>query len=201
MFNPLSMIAPYDGALAFINSLDVYKTYEGSDELLDLVRELQFSGNYYWQGIAIPDRAHTSVLPQVTINGSLQLPSGTYITSITHYNDVTNNPEGYKIKIWDKGTKNSLFYGDYCLERLVSSNMQLLYGSNVANPPTDVGSNTDTPFGQAYFTSPFIITDPGVLGWEIVNLSVNTATIQLMLAAAVPINKKSVNQLVVDRTT
>lgn len=202
MFNPLSLIAPYDDSLSFLNSLDVYKTCEGTDELLDLVRELQFSSNYYWQGVAIPNRDHTHFLPQQTQNGSIQLVSGTYLTSLTWYSSpagVEPTVYGSKIKIWDKGSKSSWAYGDYILDRLVASSMDQHIGVGTSTPPTDAGVNADNPFGQAFFTSPLIITDPGVLGWEIVNLAPFEVEIQYLLTIAVPINKRSVNQTVVDK--
>lgn len=201
MFNPLSLIADYDGSLAFINSLDVYKTTEGTDELLDLIRELQFSGNYYWQGVAIPLRDSTLIPGLGTLSGSVQLPSGTYVVSMTVYSapDVGGVTWGSKLKIWDKGTKTAIAYGDYILDRLIASTMDQFIGVGTSNPPTDPGINGDTPFGQAFFTSPLIITDPGVLGWEIVNLNPAATDIQYLIAVAIPINKRTVNQLVVDR--
>ena len=77
----------------------------------------------------------------------------------------------------------------------VSSNM-LTTGIYATNP-SDIGSNQDIPFGPSYLLSPFIVTKPGVLGWEIVNESASTNVIQVMLACAVPINQKSVGQIVV----
>lgn len=191
MFDPLSMNAPYDGALQFLHNLEIYKTCTGTDEMLDLVREIQFSGNYYWQGTVFPRTDLTTIPAQATLNGSVNIPAGSYVTGIQAYGDPIANPAGYKIKIYDKGTKASIFYGDYCFYNIVSSDMQVQ-----SNPDDSVNSPI---FGQNYLMEPFIITSPGVLGWEIVNLDLSPAVIQLMLCCAVPINKRTVGQVVVKK--
>lgn len=191
MLNPLTLVADDDGALQFLTNLGQYSSCEGTDIMLDLMREIQLSGNYQWYGLVFPGQGNTTIGPQQTANGTVQVPAGSYVTGITHFNDPIVNPEGYKIKIYDKGTKASIFYGDYALERTISSNMQVIYGVGDTNPPTDPGMNSDDPFGPNLLLSPFIITPPGVLGWEIVNLSVAAAQIQVLLSCAVPINSQS----------
>lgn len=198
MFNPLSLDAPYD-RLQFVNSLDIYKTCQGTDEMLDLIREIEFSENYFWQGVAFPNSYNVLVPAQQTINGSVQIPEGSYVTAINAYVDYTVNPLGCKVKIFDKGTKASIFYGDYCLERIIASNMQLRYGQGASNPPSDQGSNTDNPFGMGYLMNPFIITKPGVLGWEIVNLGTQDCNIQFMLACAVPVTRRTIGTMQVKK--
>jgi hypothetical protein len=204
MFVPQTSIdAPYD-ELAFIHNLPVYNTCVGTDEMLDLIREIQTSGNYYWQGVAIPSSDKTLIPAMQTVNGTVQIPEGSYITAINFFINpeglvIPSAPEGYKIKIYDKGTKASIFYGDYALARTVGSDMQVQYGVGTNNPPSDPGSNLDDPFGQGYLMNPFIITNPGVLGWEIVNLSAVDAVIQLMLCVAVPINKRTVGHTTVSK--
>lgn len=198
MFNPLSMNAPY-GELQFIQNLAPYDCNVGVDELLDLSREIQQSGNYFWQGVAIPASANTTVGALQTINGSVSIPDGSYVTAINFFSDSAVNPEGYKIKIYDEGTKASIFYGEYAKTVLVASSMQLQLGQGAIPAPSDPGMNDDRPFGLGYLMSPFIITKPGKLGWEIVNLSTVNAVIQVMLCVAVPANKRTASQMVVKK--
>lgn len=203
MFNPLDIVAPYDEN-QIINQLQAYNTWPPNDEQLDLIREIQTSGNYYWVGLAIPSSQSRLVAANATINGTAIIPAGTYVTSITAYasSEVARAQggqasPGFKFKIYDKGTKASIFYGEYAVDRIIASDM-LTTGIYQENP-TDVGSNSDQPIGPAYLMSPFIVTNPGVLGWEIVNLATAANTIQLMLSCAVPVNKKSVGNMIVSK--
>lgn len=199
MFNPLSLDAPYGGSLQFLQNLSPYDCSQGLDEMLDLYREIQQSGAYYWQGVVIPRSDQTTIGALQTLNGTVQIPDGSYVTGITFFSNSDVNPEGYKIRIYDEGTKASIFFGEYALERVVASSMQLFLGVGASNPPTDPGMNGDNPFGPNLLMNPFIITKPGVLGWEIVNLSTVDATIQLLLSCAIPANKKTAGQVVVKK--
>jgi hypothetical protein len=155
--------------------------------------------------LSFPNGAAKLVGANATLNGTIQVPQGSYVTSITHYEELQDGQRGgiidngFKLKIWDKGTKASIFYGDYCLNRLISSNMQVQYGVGATNPLTDPGMNLDDPFGPGYLMSPFIISDPGVLGWELVNLNAVAATFQVLLCVAVPINKQSIGHKTVTK--
>ncbi len=180
MFDPFSIDYPYSN-LQFINNLPAYDASLGTIEMLDLIREIQTSGNYYFQGMPFPVAGATTVPAFGTVNGTFQVPAGTYVTSISHY---AGNAEGFKVKLYDKGSKASIFYGDYAKTPIVSSDMV----------PT-----TEGPFGPAYLMSPFIINDPGVLGWEVVNLSSTDQVLQVLLCVAVPINKRSIGANTVSR--
>ncbi len=180
----------------FEKQLIPYMTCHGTDEMLELVREIQESGNYYWSGVAFPDSSSIKVGGNQTVSGSLQIPTGSYVTAINYY---SSQNAGCKFKVFDKGTKASIFYGDYALDRLVASNMHLRYGVGGSVPPSDPGMNSDNPYGPNYLMSPFIITPPGILGWEIVNLATVTAVIQFMMAVAVPITVGTINQVVVSK--
>jgi hypothetical protein len=203
--NPLLIDAPYS-ITQFIENLPGYNSNFMTDEMLDLYREIIESGNYYWQGACFPVGAATRIPVIGTLNGSLQIPAGSYITSMTYYCDPGTtqtpvNPEGIKIKLYDKGSKASIFFGDYALDRTVMSNMALRYGIGTSTPPTDQGSNVDNPVGPNLLMSPFIVTPPGMINWEIVNLSsdVDGAVVQVMLGVAVPISKGSIGNQQVKR--
>lgn len=195
MFNPLSISGVDYDENQFINNLPAYNASRGTDEMLDLIREIQQSGNYYWQGVSFPNGVNTTVGAYATVNGTIQVPQGSYVTGITHYEETA----GFKFKLYDKGSKASIFYGEYSLARIVSSNMQLQYGVGDSNPPTDQGSNLDNPFGTNLLMSPFIINNPGVLGWEVVNLSSAAQVIQVLLQIAIPINKQSIGNRVIEK--
>jgi hypothetical protein len=197
MFNPLLLDAPYAGALQTIQNQSPYDCSEGLDKLLDLARTIQDSGNYYWQGISFPDSSDLVILPGQTKNGTIQVTPGTYIVALNYFaaNVVTfANGAGVKVKLYDKGTKASIFYGDgdFSLDRVSMSNMQVKYGAG----------NTDIPFGQGYLMSPFIVTPPGIIGWELVSLDTTGTNqiVQVMMSSAVPINKQSIGLRVVGET-
>lgn len=184
--NPLAPTEPgsryraYADPTDFINRLPAYDQSAQTDVLLDLLREIIYSGNYYWVGASFPYGSLVNVPADATVTGSVALPPGTYITSITHFNDPTVNPEGFKLLMYDKGTKAPIAYGGYIKNNIISSDMVV---QNIADPePTGSGI-----FGPAYLTSPFIVTPPGVINWEIVNFSSNAAIIQVMLSTAVPV--------------
>jgi hypothetical protein len=199
MFDPLSIVAPYDENQFINQQLQAYNTWEANDEQLDLIREIQRSGNYYYEGLVIPNTALRLVGGNVTINGSVVIPPGSYVTSINCYASMweSQNSGGFKFKIYDKGTKASIFYGEYGKDRVVASPMSI--GTIYEPIPSDQGVNLDRPFGPGYLMSPFIISGPGVLGWEIVNLSVATNLIQLLLNCAVPVNLRSIGNMIVSK--
>jgi hypothetical protein len=182
MFNPFSLDAPYD-ANQFWDNLGAYNGNTGVDEMLDLVREIQTSDNYFSLLVAFPHETTVGALQ--TMNGSVQIPEGSYITSISQYSDPNTNPEGFNLMLYDKGTKVSIFYGDYCKSNLVAGSMLV--------------TQSNRPVGPNMLLSPFIITRPGVLGWEIVNRSESDAILQVCLAVAVPVNRRTTNQVVVKK--
>jgi hypothetical protein len=166
----------------FLDNLPAYNN-PGQLELLDLLRVINESGNYYWVGQTFPHGSNIVVPGNATVNGSIPLPAGTFVTAISGYMDdgsvpgVASSP-GFMMKIYDKGTKANLVYGNYILDRLVASNMQLQEG---------IGASDNEMFGPGYLLSPFVVSPPGLLMWEIVNLSASQATIQVLLDCAVPI--------------
>jgi hypothetical protein len=193
--SPYAIQSPlvYD-ELQFLNNLPAYNTSPGNDEMLDLYRMLQQSGGYYFQGLSFPNGADTVIGGDLTLNGTLIVPAGTYITGITQYYSVQEDERGaaaigFKMKVFDKGTKESIFYLDYCIDGLVGRDM-----TQDVNPYGGV-----KPMGPGLLMSPFIITDPGQIGWEVVNLSSHPATLQVLLTCAVPVNAKNIGQQIVSR--
>lgn len=182
----------------FINKLPGYDCNEGVISLLDLLRTINESNNYYWLGASFPYGNNVIVNGNQTVSGSLTVPAGSYVTSISCYDDVPDDPHGFKVSIYDKGSRAPIIYGNYALERLVAGNGQLVYGVDVPNRNIS-GMNADTPFGPAYLQSPFIVTPPGVLNWEIVNLGSAQIYAQVLLCCAVPINAESRNVVIMKK--
>jgi hypothetical protein len=188
---------------SFLDSLPGYDSSSEVSEMLDLMRNIQESELYYWQGVSFPFGAATAIPAQMTVNGSVQLPPGTIITAINYYGDPGAargvNPEGMKFRLYERGSQSSIIYGDYVFDKLIASNMQMQYGVDQPYVPSCPGMNGDSPFGPAYLMNPFIVTAPGVLTWEIVNLSVLAANIQVLLCCAVPILDSTINQMIIKR--
>src|SRR5476651_826738 len=105
MFDPLSIDAPYD-SLTFLNNLTAYNNNVGNIELLDLMRAIQEADSYYWEGLVFPTAERTTVPGFGTVNGTMQIPQGTYVTGITHYDIVEEEARhalgwGFKLRLWD----------------------------------------------------------------------------------------------------
>lgn len=172
---------PYDEN-QFINKLPAYDCNSGVDSLLDLLREIQFGGNYYYQGLVFPNLVSYPRIPaQGTLNGTQIVPPGSYVTAFSVYSEMGAD---FSLKIYDKGSKASIYYPDYALGQTV--------GGIFTTTP-------DVPSGPAFIKSPFIITGPGVLGWEIVNRSTEDNRIQVLIDCAIPVNSRSIGNMVVNR--
>lgn len=197
MWNPLLLEADYD-SLNFLETLPGYDSSTGVIDQLDIVKEIQASGNYYFMGYVFPSPDAINIPALGDVTGSMQLIPGTFVLAVNYYADYNASPLGVMLNLWDKGSNSSLFYGDYALDRIVASNMQLQVGQGASNPPSDPGSNADNPFGSGYQLSPFLVTPPGVITWEVVNLGTQR-NIQAMLSCAVPINNRSVGHMIVDK--
>lgn len=189
-FNPLSINYPYD-CNEYIHKLPAYDTSTGVDELLDLWRIIQQSGNYYWQGESFPDlKVAPTVAPQATVSGTITVPPGTYVTAVSaialkEVNGTWEQGAGFNLKIYDKGSKANIFYGDYA------------YSKSVAGELFAVAQ--DSPKGPSLLLSPFIITGPGVIGWDITNLDVTASMIQVLLECAIPISARSILNMVIEK--
>lgn len=185
IIDPLSINHPYS-CNQFLDQLQAYNCNSGVDQLLDLTREIQQSGNYYYQGLVFPNLHTTPVVgAQVTINGTAIIPPGSYVVGMSAYSQLG---AGFRLKIFDKGTKASIFYGDYALQSAVAGKFQ-----------DGGGTNPNVPEGSGLLVSPFIITGPGVIGWEIVNQATADNRIQVLLDCAVPITNRSIGTVIVSR--
>lgn len=168
--------------IAFLNNLPAYNGYEGTDRMLDLSRLVIDSDNYYWSGVAFPARDSVLIPAGGTFAGNVAIQPYSYITSLTVYDD---HLDGFKLRIYEKGSKSDIYGGQFCFSDVCGSVMEA--GFPGATP-------VNVAFGPHYLISPFIVLPPGSLQIEITNLSVvEAANIQIMLAVAVPVTDKSIN--------
>jgi hypothetical protein len=168
---------------AFLDNLPAYNLHSGVDRMLDLSRLVIDSDNYYWSGVAFPNRDNTAFGPGATFAGNVAIQPYSYITSLTVFSDQV---EGFKLRIYEKGSKSDIFGGQFCFDTICGSVMEAVFPG--ATP-------ADTPFGPHFLISPFIVLPPGSLQIEITNLNqvVDGAVIQIMLSCAVPVTDKSLN--------
>lgn len=181
--NPLAFQAPYS-IVEIYNQLVAYQSWGGLDEMLDLSKLIIESDNYIWAAEGVPDHGSIMFDPGVTLSGGIAVPPGTFVTSVQGY----NQGPGFNLKIFDKGTTASLFYTDYIRNGPMVSNMQL----------SVPGENT--PFGPGLLSSPFIVTPPGQIGWEITNAdTANPQQIQILICMAQPITAVTIGHQVISR--
>lgn len=166
---------------AYLDSLPAYNCHAGVDSMLDLAREIIDSDGYYWQGVAFPTGSNILIPAQGTYVGNVSVEPLSYIIAITGY---SNQPEGFKIRIYDKGAKADIIDKQFIYSTMLASNMQMLLGGTAYE-------NVAT--GPYLLTSPLIILNPGSLQIEITNLSVSDAMIQIMLSCAFPVTDRSIN--------
>lgn len=116
MIDVLAIDYPYD-CNQYLNELQAYNTNRGTDELLDLMREIQKSGNYYWEGLVFPSIESFDIPALGTLNGITNIAPGSYVTAISAYSALG---AGFVFKLYDKGSKASVFYSDYAQQDVVA---------------------------------------------------------------------------------
>ena len=178
---PLNIDYPFSEN-TWLDNLPAYNANVGVDSLLDLYREIQQSGNYYYSGLVFPNLQIQPTIPaQGTLQGVITVPPGSYVTGIAAHSGSSN---GFNLKLYDKGSKASIFYSSYAQHYVVTG---------------EFGTTEDVPTGPALLKSPFILTGPGILGWEIVNLSSDANQIQVLVDCAIPVTNRSIGNMVVNR--
>lgn len=195
---PIEGFEPFDNN-SWLNSLGAYNLNEKVDTLLDLARTIETEGGYFYQGIPFPTKTNDvnvsgqAIIPAgVTFGGAISVQAGSILTSITSYSDQN---EGFKFRIYDKGAKKDFFAGTVFGFRRIAA------VSLVGDPTTQLPDlNSTQPFGPAMQFNPFIILPPGSLQIEITNLSqTNDALIQMLLNFAVPLTREATNEVIVEK--
>lgn len=191
----------------WLDHLGAYDTWEGQDEALDMMRILYESDAYYPYMVPFPSNIVGSgggTGPGNVLNfnagetqtGSFQVLPGSWFVSAGCYvnentNEVNKTGTGAKVRIYDKATQSDLFYQQFAMGKCVFDD-----GDN--RSPAIM----DSPFGPYLVRSPFIISSPGVIQWEITNIDANNAaTIQVLLSFAVPKGSISGNVVVQEQTS
>lgn len=185
----------------WLDNLQGYNPWEGSDELLELYRLMWESTNYYSMIVPFPTNIIASgggTGPGNLLNfnagetqtGAIVVPAYSYLLSIGGYAKSSNAEIGtkapFKFKLYDKGAKTDLFYSNFAINFNGSSSGQ-----------NDYAFAANYPFGPYLLTSPLIVLPPGILQIEITNLdNANAATIQMRFDFAVPINSQNTNTVV-----
>ena len=181
----------------WIDKLPAYDSWEGAIELVDTIRQLWESDNYYPLIYSYPNNIVgtgsgtgsgnvLNFLPGDVQTGVLSIPPYSYLCMMTVYyksgRDVTS-PSGANIRIYEKGSKSDIFY----------QGVGFYY--NIASL-NDTTFNNTIPTGPFIFPTPLVVLPPGVLQIEVTNLdSVNAATIQFAFHCAVP--KTAINRNIV----
>lgn len=182
-------IFPYD-VVATLNAHPVYGLSEGLDIYLDLGREIILSDNYYYQAIPfpiIPDGQIYSVAAYATMSGSINVPAFAYLTMLTHY---TQQPEGFRIRVYDKGAKTDLYYNQFAKD--IQASAQMSPDPRPATTSTEE-INAGEIIGPRFLISPFISLPPGTLQLEMTNLAPVNNLCQILFHFAIPFSSKSVN--------
>ncbi len=171
----------------YLDNLPAYNLNEGVVSLLDITRMFFDSENYMCSLVASPKGADVNIGPRLTFVENIPLEPFTYIVSLTVFSD---QPEGFKLRIYDKGARADIIERQFIFHNIMGSIMEMQFSP----APTPV----DVPFGQHFFQSPIVVMPPGSLQVEITNLSPATAIIQIVLGCAVPVTDRSLNNVLVE---
>lgn len=177
---------PRYAELAWLNSLPLYNLSQCSDEMLDLLREIQTSGDYYFQGKPFPilNPGDLGIGAGLNISGSISIPPYSYLTMLTAF---SNTNGGFKIRIYDKGAKVDLFDKLWAWDRIIASNQATLNDPAIGTIPPHL------------LMGPLVVLPPGLLQIEIANMDlVNTNLVQVMFYFAVPKTSHSTGTAVVN---
>lgn len=160
--------------LDWLNSLPLYNLSEWSDEMLDLLREIQTSGNYYFEAKPFPvlNPGDTGIPAGGNISGVISIPPYSYVTII---NAFSTTEKGFKFRVYDSGAKVDLIDKLWGWDRLVASNQGILNTPEIGNIPPHL------------LMAPMIVLPPGILRVEITNMDLtNTNLCQMIFCFAVP---------------
>lgn len=169
MLNPLTSVVQYPPDY-YLENLQAYNCHAGVDKLIEFARMLVAAGqDYLYRGMVFPLGSEApTVAAGKTIEGTISIPAGSFLYSHGGY---SNQNEGFKYSLFDKGSKTYLVDKEFVHSGLDATDSQ---------PDVDVASS------NIFHISPFVITAPGLLQVQITNLSGVDAVIQLFLEFAVP---------------
>jgi hypothetical protein len=147
----------------------------GSLAMLSLLAKLEETNegpDYYFHGGVAPKQYLQSGIPGlVNVSDEFSLPEGTIIWGIGAYSD---QPQGLKLQVFERGSQQNLFGRTYGKDGVVT-------GQN--------DNSLTTPNGIAILPDPIFVIPPGQIQIQIANLAQDTAMIQVFFACAVPLVK------------
>lgn len=163
----------------WLNALPAYNLNEGVDLMLDLMRRLAVSTDYFYMGVVVPAGSFISIAGYQGYESAVILPPETYIVSMSGY---SSDPAGFMVAINDKGSKVQMMEKTFIHSSLV-----------LGRESKDDGTiGFDEPFGPFILPSPFCVLKPGQLQVQITNLATATANIQVLLGCAIPVSAQNI---------
>lgn len=190
---------PYTG-LAFLDNQPAYTANEGVDSLLDIAREIEMSGNYYFMAIPFPNSGGVLIDARDSKSGVIVVPPLAYLVSLTGYSkiydpEVTGETDkGMMVRIYDKGAKMETAIN----AQFIISTLNMGGFPNTVNDASGYANDLGGMQGQYWLKTPMVVLRPGSVQLEITNLSALSAHCQIMLNLAVPINQKSINEVLIE---
>lgn len=165
---------------SWLDSLPGYDMYPGVSKLLDGLKRVQESGSYYYDARGVPDAGNAEVAAFDSFEGEISIVPGSLLMMVSSY---STQGEGFKVQVYDKGSKTTLFAGTFGKDESV-------FGQVRANPVYG-----DVYRGPHMLEAPFVVLSPGQVNVEIRNLSESANILQVAFHLAVPVNTRSLQML------
>lgn len=178
--SPVAPLFPYRDT-AWLDSLPGYDSYPGVIGLLDGLRKIQESGSYYFQAFGVPAaNADATLAGFDAFEEDISVVPDSVLTMVSSY---STQPEGFKVQVYDKGSKTTLFASTFGKDESV-------FGQVRASPVYG------TPWrGPHIMQSPFVVIRPGQVNVQLRNLSENNNVVQVAFYFAVPVDTRSLGRI------
>lgn len=147
-----------------LEALPLYQANGLVHSMLEPLKEVMNSGNYFFRGVPIPRSGNTNIGARATYEEQISIPNGSYLLYMTAQSATPFTR--FRFNIFETGSKRSI----------ATEHIKAM----VALPPPGFGI---TPF---ILPSPLVITREGQLGVSITNLSATAQECGLLLCFAVP---------------
>lgn len=165
----------------WLDSLPGYDMYPGVSQLLDGLRGIQESGSYYFQAFSVPasgDDANIAAFD--SFEGEISIVPESILTMVSSY---STQAEGFKVQVYDKGSKTTLFAGTFGKD-------ESIFGQIRAHPVYG-----DQYRGPHILAAPFVVVRPGQVNVEIRNMSASANVLQVAFYFAVPVSTRSLGRV------
>jgi len=185
---PTELIGQFEDRNQFIDRLPGYDLWYGTDILLDQCRGIEESGEYIWMGVPFPTGDDIFLDAYGHFAQAITVPPYSYCLYFTGY---SQQPEGFKVRIFDKGAKVDLFASTFANNYVATPNLS----QDIQTDSADAGNpySDAFPIGPYLLTSPNPILAPGAIQLEITNMSQNPNTCQIFIAFGVPVTNQNLN--------